>query len=149
MKGLLESYGEHEGVTLLTNPFNLGFVGSVNRALLTIPQGDILLLNADAILPPGAIERLRRTAHSIKDIGTVTHFPTTENSRAFRSRSVRLLVPTMERSRLSMPPPNALTIARLSIYPTGLVSVSTSRMHAGRQSGCSTMPISSTAILRR
>jgi GT2 family glycosyltransferase len=72
MKSLLSSYARREGALLIENPFNLGFVGSVNRALLLCPRGDILLLNADAILPPGAIGRLSRAAHAEEDIGTVT-----------------------------------------------------------------------------
>ncbi len=72
IKSLLASYSERGGVDLLENPFNLGFVGSVNRALLNCPRGDILLLNADAILPPGAIDRLSRAAHTAANIGTVT-----------------------------------------------------------------------------
>ncbi len=72
MKDLLADYATRPGAVLVENPFNLGFVGSVNRALLNCPRGDVLLLNADAILPPGAIDRLSRAAHAEKEIGTVT-----------------------------------------------------------------------------
>ncbi len=72
LKNMLAGYGARPGAVLIENPFNLGFVGSVNRALLNCPRGDVLLLNADAILPPGAIERLSRAAHAKKEIGTVT-----------------------------------------------------------------------------
>ncbi len=72
MKDLLADYATRPGAVLVENPFNLGFVGSVNRALLNCPRGDVLLLNADAILPPGATDRLSRAAHAEKEIGTVT-----------------------------------------------------------------------------
>ncbi len=52
MKDLLADYATRPGAVVVENPFNLGFVGSVNRALLNCPRGDVLLLNADAILPP-------------------------------------------------------------------------------------------------
>jgi O-antigen biosynthesis protein len=39
-------------VELLVNDVNLGFVGSINRALASIPLGDVLLLNADTLVPP-------------------------------------------------------------------------------------------------
>ena len=42
-----------QGVTILSNPINLGFVGSVNRALSQLGGGDVVLLNADTIVPYG------------------------------------------------------------------------------------------------
>jgi len=57
---------------LLRNPVNLGFAASVNRALaLRSADEDALLLNADAFLPQGAIERLAAAASEI-GVGTVT-----------------------------------------------------------------------------
>lgn len=59
--------------TLLRNPLNLGFARSVNRALATRQPGeDVLLLNADTVLPPGAIERLAAAVHAEASIGTAT-----------------------------------------------------------------------------
>src|SRR5262245_31490997 len=60
------------GVEILTNPRNLGFVGSINRAFERIAQGDVILLNADTIAPTGFIDRLAAAARSSPDIGTVT-----------------------------------------------------------------------------
>jgi GT2 family glycosyltransferase len=59
-------------IDLLVNPVNLGFVGAVNRALAELSQGDVILLNADTVVPPGFVERLAEAAHSATDIGTVT-----------------------------------------------------------------------------
>ncbi len=59
-------------VTLLTNRSNLGFVGSINRALADVGDGDVILLNADTIVAPGFIDRLAAAAYSSADIGTVT-----------------------------------------------------------------------------
>ncbi|GAB0112523.1 glycosyltransferase [Acidisoma sp. C75] len=58
-------------VTLLRNPRNLGFPGSVNRGLLEAAGQDVVLLNSDALVPPGWIERLAAAAWSAADIGTV------------------------------------------------------------------------------
>jgi hypothetical protein len=63
------------------NAANLGFVGSVNRALEKVPAGDVLLLNSDTIVPPGFVERLAAVAHSAPDIGTVT--PLSNNGDIF------------------------------------------------------------------
>jgi len=59
-------------ITLIRNQHNLGFVRSINRALRSIPNGDVILLNADTIVPPGFAERLLEAAHSAPDIATVT-----------------------------------------------------------------------------
>ena len=58
-------------VTLLINERNLGFVGSVNRALEQHAVGDVVLLNADTIVPYRLIDRLAAVARSSPDIGTV------------------------------------------------------------------------------
>ncbi|MEA2744881.1 MAG: hypothetical protein QOG25_3252 [Acetobacteraceae bacterium] len=59
-------------VRVLNNPSNLGFVGAINRALQEVSSGDVILLNADTIVPAGFIERLSSAARSSPDIGTVT-----------------------------------------------------------------------------
>ncbi len=62
------------GVSLLTNPTNMGFVGAVNRALGHVKDGDVVLLNSDTLVPPRFLERLAAAASSAPDIGTVTPF---------------------------------------------------------------------------
>jgi GT2 family glycosyltransferase len=59
-------------VEVLINARNLRFIGSVNRALAQIKQGDVILLNSDTIVPTGFINRLAAAAQSSPDIGTVT-----------------------------------------------------------------------------
>ena len=70
-------------VELLVNDVNLGFVGSINRALASIPIGDVLLLNADTLVPPGFVGRLRQAAHSASDIGTVVPLSNTSGISDF------------------------------------------------------------------
>jgi GT2 family glycosyltransferase len=72
IKDHLRTFAGDPSVRVLTNPRNLGFVGTVNRALQTIENGDVVLLNADTIVPPNALERLSHVANSAADIGTVT-----------------------------------------------------------------------------
>lgn len=72
MQSVLARFESHPRVQLLRNPANIGFVASVNRGLALASAGDVLLLNADAVLPPGALARLSVVAHSAPDIGTVT-----------------------------------------------------------------------------
>ncbi len=56
---------------LLVNPGNLGFVGAVNRAFRCIRDGDILLLNADTLLPEGALRRFLDVAKAHPDVGLI------------------------------------------------------------------------------
>ena len=58
---------------LVKNALNLGFAASVNRALaMRLADEDVVILNADTILPPGAIGHLIATAEQDDRIGTAT-----------------------------------------------------------------------------
>jgi O-antigen biosynthesis protein len=56
----------------LTNTTNLGFVGAVNRGLALTRTDDIILLNADTVVPNDLVDRLAATARSSPSIGTIT-----------------------------------------------------------------------------
>lgn len=71
---LLDGLTQTPSLQVLTNARNLGFVGAVNRALRHAPSGDVVLLNADTIVPAAFIDRLALAARSAPDIGTVTPF---------------------------------------------------------------------------
>lgn len=58
---------------LLRNDVNLGFVGTVNRAM-ALGQNDVILLNSDTIVTSGWLEKIRRCAASDPQIGTITPF---------------------------------------------------------------------------
>ena len=67
----LDGFVERTGIEMLVNSTNMGFVGSVNRALAAVETGDVVLLNSDTVVPPGFVTRLAAAAHSSADIGTV------------------------------------------------------------------------------
>lgn len=69
---LLQRYAKKPAFTLITNDVNLGFVGAVNRALGQVAWDDVVLLNADAVLPPGCLDRMAEVAEADPRIGTVT-----------------------------------------------------------------------------
>jgi O-antigen biosynthesis protein len=73
-------------IHLVTNDRNLGFVGAVNRALGEVVHGDVVLLNADTIVPRGFIDRLAAVARSSPDIGTVTPLSNNGDLAGFPSR---------------------------------------------------------------
>jgi GT2 family glycosyltransferase/glycosyltransferase involved in cell wall biosynthesis len=72
MAEMLAGYAPRPGIVVLTNAENLGFVRTVNRGFGFASGADILLLNADTILYPGALRELRRVAYAEAQIGTVT-----------------------------------------------------------------------------
>ncbi len=74
LKSWLDEAAARGEFELLRNEINQGFAAAVNRALASRTQGDVLLLNADALLPPGAIDRMRALSRSAPGIGAVTPF---------------------------------------------------------------------------
>jgi O-antigen biosynthesis protein len=67
----LKQLAGHKSIQLIANEHNLGFVESVNLALAEVKTGDVILLNADTIVPSGFADRLRAAARSRPNIGTV------------------------------------------------------------------------------
>ncbi len=61
-------------ITLLRNDRNLGFVGSVNRALAMPSDHDVVLLNSDTLVFGDWLQRLRIAAYGASRVGTVTPF---------------------------------------------------------------------------
>ncbi len=70
----LDTYAARGQIELLRNTENLGFVGSVNRALALCIDQDAILLNSDTCVFGNWIDRLRNSAYSQPDIGSVTPF---------------------------------------------------------------------------
>lgn len=66
-----KTYSEFN-IVLLDNKHNLGFVGSVNRAMKYSEKNDVLLLNSDTEVPPNWIENIKKCAYSQPDVATVT-----------------------------------------------------------------------------
>ena len=81
LSAALDALAERGRIHLLRNETNLGFVASVNRGMALSATADVLLLNADTQLPPGALDRLYRAAHGDELIATVT--PLSNNATAY------------------------------------------------------------------
>ncbi|MBM4269359.1 MAG: glycosyltransferase [Deltaproteobacteria bacterium] len=62
-----------EGIRVVRNPSNLGFVRGNNVGLRTVaPDRDVILLNNDIeVLEPGWLDALAETAHASEDVGIV------------------------------------------------------------------------------
>ena len=71
LRALMEDHVALGLFTFLRNGENLGFARSANRPAHERPS-DVLLLNADTVLPRGAIDRLAAAAHAEAGIATVT-----------------------------------------------------------------------------
>jgi GT2 family glycosyltransferase/2-polyprenyl-3-methyl-5-hydroxy-6-metoxy-1,4-benzoquinol methylase len=61
-------------VRLLENPVNVGFVGSVNRAMQDSGDRDVVLLNSDTEVAGDWLDRLRQAAVNDRRAATVTPF---------------------------------------------------------------------------
>ncbi|MBX9844249.1 MAG: glycosyltransferase [Xanthobacteraceae bacterium] len=91
---LVRKLANNKSVRLIENERNLGFVRSVNLAFSKVAEGDVILLNADTIVPDGFMTRLRAAARASSDVGTVvplsnngefTSFPTPNKPNPVRS----------------------------------------------------------------
>lgn len=71
LSAALEALARKRRIRLIRNPRNLGFPGSANRGIAAAGDRDVVLLNSDAVVPSGWLERLRTAAYSSPDIGTV------------------------------------------------------------------------------
>jgi GT2 family glycosyltransferase/glycosyltransferase involved in cell wall biosynthesis len=70
----LGSFARDHGATLIRHARNRGFPAAANAGLLAAAGRDVLLLNSDALVPPGAIETLRDALYARPEIGSATPF---------------------------------------------------------------------------
>src|SRR5690606_6022579 len=70
----LRAHARRHGYSLLENERNLGFVGTVNRGMALHENADVVLLNADTLVPDGWLDQLVAQAYSDPTIATVTPF---------------------------------------------------------------------------
>ncbi|RYE39489.1 MAG: methyltransferase domain-containing protein, partial [Hyphomicrobiales bacterium] len=73
---LRERASQDSRITLLENPENLGFVGTVNRGMALSESNDVLLLNSDTEVANDWLDRILSAAYSDQRIATVTPFST-------------------------------------------------------------------------
>jgi GT2 family glycosyltransferase len=87
LSAMLDEFAASGRIKLLRNAINMGFAASVNRTLaLRRKAQDVLLLNADTVVPPGAIEGLSRHVRDKADIGTVTPLSNNGEDTSFPRR---------------------------------------------------------------
>ena len=71
---LRERAAQDSRITLLENPDNLGFVGTVNRGMALSTSNDVLLLNSDTEVANNWLDRIRRAAYGDSKVASVTPF---------------------------------------------------------------------------
>lgn len=79
-------------VRVLSNARNLGFVGSVNRALAQV-KGDALLLNSDAIITRDSILAIARAAELVPNAASVTPWSNNAEICSFPNFCINNAVP--------------------------------------------------------
>jgi GT2 family glycosyltransferase len=70
----LGDFAREHGAMLLRHARNRGFPAAANAGLLAAAGRDVLLLNSDALVPPGAIEALQNALYARPEIGSATPF---------------------------------------------------------------------------
>lgn len=78
---LLARYLDTPGITVLRNTQNLGYTRNIALGLSHVPDGDVVVLNADTEVGPNWLCGLRRAAYARVDIGTAT--AVSDNAGAF------------------------------------------------------------------
>ena len=73
---LRERAAQEPRITLLENPENLGFVGTVNRGMALSEANDVLLLNSDTEVANNWLDRIRAAAYGDQRIASVTPLST-------------------------------------------------------------------------
>ena len=70
----LATLAKYEGVTVIRNAKNLGFVKSANLGMALHPERDVVLLNSDTEVANDWLDRLRACAYGNPTIGLVSPF---------------------------------------------------------------------------
>jgi GT2 family glycosyltransferase/glycosyltransferase involved in cell wall biosynthesis len=68
----LDGLAAQNRITLIRHARNLGFPAAVNAGMRAAGRRDVLLLNSDTLVPPGAIAALADAAYQRAEIGSVT-----------------------------------------------------------------------------
>ncbi len=74
LRAALRNFERTGAVTLIANAINLGFPGAANAGMALHPDRDVILLNADTLVPRGWVDRLRGAAYRSGNTGSVTPF---------------------------------------------------------------------------
>ena len=92
--GLLEAFKARAqfNVQIVRNAKNLGFVGSVNRALAQV-KGDVLLLNSDAIITQDSVLAIARAAELVPNAASITPWSNNAEICSFPNFCVNNAVP--------------------------------------------------------
>ena len=72
IKHYLQKLKKLSHITVICNPYNRGFIASVNSGMQQYSWRDVILLNSDTIVVNNSLDRLKKLAYSSKKIATVT-----------------------------------------------------------------------------
>ncbi|MDR3520800.1 MAG: glycosyltransferase [Acidocella sp.] len=83
----LDGLAQAGRIKLIRHARNLGFPAAVNSGLQAAGGRDVLLLNSDTLVPPGAIERLAEAAYQAADIASATPFSNAATIMSYPQRT--------------------------------------------------------------
>jgi GT2 family glycosyltransferase len=85
----LSSLADNGDIVLRIEAANQGYPGAANIGLRMAAGRDVALLNADTVVTPGWLSRLRAAVHSAPDIGTATPISNNATIFSYPKRDVR------------------------------------------------------------
>lgn len=77
IKPIIEEFSKTEGIIVIENKENIGFIDTINKGLNLASDGDVLILNSDTEVTINWLEKIKKAAYSGPKVGTVT--PLTNN----------------------------------------------------------------------
>jgi len=97
LRAYLDEIATRDGVLLVRNPVNKGFVASVNHGMSVADKNDVILLNSDTEVTGNWVDRLAAQANADPRIATVTPFSNNATISSFPDFSGRHdLLPGLE-----------------------------------------------------
>ncbi len=91
----LDEQAANKNIRLIRQPRNLGFPAAANAGFKAADDRDVLLLNSDTLVPPGALEALADAAYAAPDIGSVTPFSNNATILSYPRRSATNAMPDL------------------------------------------------------
>jgi 2-polyprenyl-3-methyl-5-hydroxy-6-metoxy-1,4-benzoquinol methylase len=146
---LRERAAQDSRITLLENPDNLGFVGTVNRGMALSDSNDVLLLNSDTEVANDWLDRIRSAAYGDSKVASVTPFSNNATICSYPRFCKDNACPPATTPRGSMPCAHKPTPARWWMCPPAWAFACISAATAWRRSAFSIPKTSAKATARK
>jgi GT2 family glycosyltransferase/glycosyltransferase involved in cell wall biosynthesis len=116
----LDEFAAAHRIILLRHVENRGFPAAVNTGLESASGCDVLLLNSDTLVPPGAIEALAAAAYADKSTGSATPFSNEATILNYPKREGKNAAPDLAGAAALQAAASAVNAGKTVEIPTGV-----------------------------